>query len=166
MLFLHLGIPTHLPHPTFTAHTEPISQGHCWKWHHKLFDTYNVCYIWHLKLHDEFRRHWRFELMIYNGMRWGPGFWSSSLSCICLGTTYLVFFLTCLVCWLTMGSECGWGFKFSVNQKASKLKFSACLRAFSSRWSSFDANCVETWLDFTHLSIHMVGRSPYRNILP
>ena len=28
------------PCPTLSAPTEPISQGHCWKWHHKLFDTY------------------------------------------------------------------------------------------------------------------------------
>jgi len=32
------------PCPTLSAPTEPISQGNCWKWHHKLFDTYNVCY--------------------------------------------------------------------------------------------------------------------------
>ena len=37
------------PCPTLSKHTEPISQGHCWKWHHKLFDIYM---LWHFKLHD------------------------------------------------------------------------------------------------------------------
>jgi len=42
MLFHPLGI--YANPPPLSAHTEQISQGNCWKWHHKLFDTYNVCY--------------------------------------------------------------------------------------------------------------------------
>ena len=37
---LWVYIPTHLPCPTLSVPTEPIPQGNCWKWHHKLFDTY------------------------------------------------------------------------------------------------------------------------------
>ena len=39
------------PCSTISTHTEPISLGHCWKWHHKLFDTYM---LW---LHDGLCRH-------------------------------------------------------------------------------------------------------------
>ena len=44
------------PRPTTSTHTESISQGYCWKWHHKLFDKY-ICMLWHLKLHDVLYRH-------------------------------------------------------------------------------------------------------------
>jgi len=28
--------PPTFPRPTLSTSTEPMSQGHCWKWHHKL----------------------------------------------------------------------------------------------------------------------------------
>jgi len=43
MLFSPFGCiyqPTS-PCPTLSAHTEPISQGNCWKWHHKI--------VWHIQ---------------------------------------------------------------------------------------------------------------------
>ena len=36
MPFVSFSEPTHLPCPTFSALSEPISQGHYWKLHHKL----------------------------------------------------------------------------------------------------------------------------------
>ena len=71
----------------------------------------------------------------------------------------IVFDLLCM-----MGSECGWGLgentNFQFSQRALKLSFK--------QKEQLDAKFVETCVDFevTHLSIPLVWRSLYRNVLP
>jgi len=54
-----LGVYTDPP-PALSAHTEPISQGNCWKWHHHCLT--HTC---HLKLHGGLCRH----LKLHDGYR-------------------------------------------------------------------------------------------------
>jgi len=89
MLFSPFGCiyqPTS-PCPTLSAHTEPTSQGNCWKWHHILFDTYNVCY--------SIKAAWRVMQTLE--------IWADTKSfrdILCLFKDYLVYFPNCR--WLKM----------------------------------------------------------------
>jgi len=32
---VHWVHPPTFPYPALSAHAEPVSKGHCWKWHHE-----------------------------------------------------------------------------------------------------------------------------------